>query len=68
MKKIECQIADRIMKKIDDICDENGYTHAEFNRKAIEEYLDKSLFSNVNIVARALMDSKFRDEILTKKV
>ena len=42
MKKIECLISDPKMKLIDSICNENGYTYAEFNRRAIDFYLGKS--------------------------
>lgn len=39
MKKIECHISDDKSKEIDKICDNEGYTRAEFNRRALESYL-----------------------------
>ena len=39
MKKIECHISDEKSKEIDKICDKEGYTRAEFNRRALELYL-----------------------------
>ena len=39
MKKIECHISDDKSKEIDKICDKEGYTRAEFNRRALELYL-----------------------------
>ena len=41
MKKIECLISDKNMKLIEIICEQNGYTYAEFNRRAIDAYLGK---------------------------
>ena len=42
MKKIQCEISDQKMKFIDGICQENGYTYAEFTRRAIDFYIGKS--------------------------
>lgn len=39
MKKIECQISEDKSVQIDEICDKEGYTRAEFNRRALELYL-----------------------------
>ena len=39
MKKIECHISDEKSQQIDKICDKEGYTRAEFNRRAVEAYL-----------------------------
>ncbi len=36
--KIECHISDTKSKIIEDLC--NGYTFAEFNRRAIDFYLE----------------------------
>jgi uncharacterized protein (DUF1778 family) len=43
MKKIECHISDDKSEVIDKICEINGYTRAEFNRRLIDEYLDRPL-------------------------
>ncbi len=40
MKKIESYISDEKSKQIDEICNKEGYTRAEFNRRALELYLD----------------------------
>ena len=40
MKKIECHISDEKSEEIDKICDKEGYTRAEFNRRALELYLN----------------------------
>lgn len=39
MKKIECLLSDEKNKTIDTLCDKECYTRAEFNRRAIENYL-----------------------------
>ncbi len=39
MKKIECLISDEKSQQIDSICDKEGYTRAEFTRRALELYL-----------------------------
>lgn len=39
MKKIECFISDDKSKQIDQICNKEGYTKAEFTRRALELYL-----------------------------
>ena len=39
MKKIECHLSDENSQQIDEICDKEQYTRAEFNRKALEFYL-----------------------------
>lgn len=39
MKKIECQISDEKSQQIEQICNKEGYTYAEFNRRALEYYL-----------------------------
>ena len=41
MKKIECLISDDKMAWIDSVCKKNGYTYAEFNRRAIDFALTK---------------------------
>ena len=38
--KIECQISEEKSQFIDKICEKEKYTRAEFNRKAIEFYLE----------------------------
>jgi hypothetical protein len=45
MNKIECLISPQKMGHIDTICKENGYTRAEFTRRALETYLDKPDFA-----------------------
>lgn len=39
MKKIECQISEEKSKKIDEICEKEAFTRAEFTRRALESYL-----------------------------
>lgn len=39
MKKIECMISDEKMKQIDEYCNKEGYTYAEFNRRAIDSMI-----------------------------
>lgn len=39
MKKIECYISDEKSENIDKICNKEGYTKAEFARRALELYL-----------------------------
>jgi hypothetical protein len=53
MKKIECHISDEKSDEIDKICDKEGYTRAEFNRRALEAYLwniTKGLVKNVTAI------------------
>jgi hypothetical protein len=40
MKKIECLISDEKNEFIDKVCDSEGYTRAEFNRRALELYIN----------------------------
>ncbi len=40
MKKIECYISEEKSEQIDKVCDKEGYTRAEFNRRALELYLN----------------------------
>lgn len=48
MKKIECHISDEKSKQIDKICDKEGYTRAEFNRRALELYIKALLGINTS--------------------
>jgi hypothetical protein len=41
MKRITCIVSDEKMKLIDTICKDNHYTHAEFNRRAIDCWIDE---------------------------
>jgi len=41
MKKIECQISEEKMNQVDTLCQRNGYTYAEFNRRAIDVFLNR---------------------------
>lgn len=43
MKKIECQISDEKSGQIDNICEKEGYTRAEFARRALEALLQSIL-------------------------
>lgn len=46
MKKIECLVSDEKNRVIDEICEKEGYTRAEFNRRALELYLSSLLGIN----------------------
>ncbi len=39
MKKIECLLSGKQKKKIEQICQENNYTYSEFNRRALDCYI-----------------------------
>ncbi len=39
MKKLEFFVSDDRAALIDKICDKEGYTRAEFNRRAVEKYM-----------------------------
>jgi len=39
MKKIECLVSQEKAVEIDEVCDKEGYTRAEFTRRAIDHYL-----------------------------
>jgi hypothetical protein len=39
MKKIQCFLSEEKMGVIDSICEKNGYTRAELNRRALDLYL-----------------------------
>ncbi len=41
MKKIESYMSDDKFDDINKICEKEGYTKAEFNRRALEYFLDK---------------------------
>ena len=40
MKKIECEVTDEVNDCIDKLCEQSSYTRAEFNRRAINWYID----------------------------
>ena len=47
LKKIESFIPERKMLVVDYICKANGYTRAEFMRRALDDFLNKSLKSKI---------------------
>ena len=58
MKKIECQISDEKSNLVDKICEEEGYTRAEFNRRALELYLMSFRGINTNTEMSTLFRKK----------
>ncbi len=45
MKKIECQISENISSCIDKLCENYNWNRAEFNRRAIEEFVNQLLIT-----------------------
>ncbi len=46
MRKIECFIPDEISKAVDKIREQKHQTRAEFNRRALEDYVYNQLENN----------------------
>ena len=57
MKKIECHISDEKSAEIDKICDKEGYTRAEFNRRALENYLYSLSHKEITIYPETIEDA-----------
>lgn len=47
MNKIECLVSEQKMTIINNICSAENYTRAEFNRRAIDYYLEKPEFVKI---------------------
>lgn len=60
MKKIECQISDEKSYYIDKVCEKEGYTRAEFNRRALELYLLSLQGINTSVSTVELLSTKQR--------
>lgn len=41
MNRITCIVSDEMMENINKICKQNHFTRAEFNRRAIEDYINE---------------------------
>lgn len=48
MKRIECYISDDVSQVVDKLRKPSNQTRAEFNRQAIEQYIDNQLIIKAN--------------------